>query len=241
MGCGVFLGLAQDTLAQDGRLIGSVSKEHQDGPDVAILKAIAKKLKMTLTVIHAPFKRRLQLIRSGQIDLVPGLLRNAEREAFIHYLSPPYKNRSDTVFFVRKNQASRILRYEDLNSLVIGTTLASSYFPRFDQDKRLFKQPVSSGVSNFRKLILGRIDSVIYPESAGIDLIHNMGIEDQVAMAVYRFSRKKEVFIGISKRSHLMNDVEWVDARIRAMIESGVIRKIIVNYYIMNGLPVPAM
>ena len=239
--CFVLHGFSGPLSAGGTELVGSVAIEHKDGPDMAILEALAGKLKMPLTIIHAPFKRRLQLMRSGEIDLMPGLLRNAVRESFIHYLSPPYKNRSDTVFFVRKGEASRILRYEDLQSLRIGTTLGSTYFPRFDQDAQLAKEVVTGGISNFRKLLLERIDAVVYPESAGIDLIHKMGIEDRVIMAVYRFSKRKEVYLGISRRSHLMNDIATVEAIVRSMIESGEIRQIIVNYYILKNLPVPAM
>ena len=239
--CFALLGFPAPLSADDTGLVGSVAIEHKDGPDMAILEAIAGKLKMPLTVIHAPFKRRLQLMRSGEIDLMPGLLRNAVRESFIHYLSPPYKNRSDTVFFVRTGEASRVLQYEDLQSLRIGTTIGSTYFPRFDQDAHLAKEAVSGGISNFRKLLLERIDAVVYPESAGIDLIYKMGIEDRVAMAVYRFSERKDVYLGISRRSHLMDDIETVAAIVRSMIESGEIRQILVRYYIRNNLPVPAM
>ena len=223
--CLVLFAFARPLAAEDAGLVGSVAVEHKDGPDVVILKAIAARLKMPLTIIHAPFKRRLQLMHSGEIDLMAGLLKNAQRESFIHYISPPYKNRSDTVFFVRKNEASRILRYEDLHSLKIGTTLGSTYFPRFDQDLQLRKEAVAGGIPNFKKLLLKRIDAVIYPESAGIDLVHTMGIEDRVAIAVYRFSKEKNVYLGISRQSRLMKDIDSVEAIIRSMIESGEIRK----------------
>ena len=60
-------------------------------------------------------------------------------------------------------------------------------------------------------------------------------------MAVYRFSERKDVYLGISRRSHLMNDAETVEAIVRSMVESGEIRQIIVRYYIINNLPVPAI
>ena len=38
-----------------------------------------------------------------------------------------------------------------------------------------------------------------------------------------------------------MNEIERVEAVVRAMIENGEIRRTIVSYYILNNLPVPAM
>jgi len=68
-----------------------------------------------------------------------------------------------------------------------------------------------------------------------------MGVEDRVARAVCRFPKRKDVYPGISRRSHLMNDREPVEVIVRSMIEGGEIRKIFVRYYILNNLPVPAM
>jgi len=68
-----------------------------------------------------------------------------------------------------------------------------------------------------------------------------MGVEDRVARAVCRFPKRKDVYLGISGRSHLMNDRETVEVIVRSMIEGSQIRKIFVRYYILNNLPVPAM
>ena len=67
------------------------------------------------------------------------------------------------------------------------------------------------------------------------------GIEDRVAIAVYRFSKEKNVYLGISRQSRLMKDIDSVEAIIRSMIASGEIRKRITRYYILKKLPVPAM
>jgi polar amino acid transport system substrate-binding protein len=180
-------------------------------------------------------------MKDGKIDLMPGLLKNPERENYIHYIFPPYKERSDTVFFLSKGKPSVLKKYEDLYALKIGTNLGSNYFPQFDKDTKLKKEAVSSGIPNFRKLLLGRIDTVIFPEAGGIDLIHRIGIADRIEMAEFRFAQKKPVYIGISRKSHLMDNITKTESVIVSMIESGEIRRIIVNYYVSRFLPVPAM
>lgn len=218
----------------------SVAKESAHSLDVMILEAIAKKLKIKLIIQHAPFSRRLYMMKDGTIDLMAGLLKRPEREAYIHFVQPPYKNRSDTIFFVPKGKASLIKTYENLASLKIGTTLGSKYFHRFDEDNDLDKEPVPKVMSNFKKLLLGRLDTVIYPEGAGIEKIHEMRIADKIEIAHYRFSKKKQVYIGISKKSHIMDDIDNIESVICQMIEQGEIKQIIIDYYTQRNLPVPA-
>ena len=234
------LGFHVSIVRAHGTLSTSVAIENKNGLGAIILNAIAKELKVTLITQYAPFSRRLHMMKDGTIDLMAGLLKRPEREKYIHFISPPYKNRSDTVFFVPKGKSSLIQTYNDLHPLRIGTTFGSKYFHRFDEDETLDKESIPNGMSNFKKLLLGRLDTVIYPEGAGIELIHKMDISDRVEMAQFRFSKKKQVYIGISKKSHLMEDIHATESIIRQMIENGKIKNIIVNYYTQRNLPVPA-
>jgi polar amino acid transport system substrate-binding protein len=179
-------------------------------------------------------------MKDGTIDLISGLLKRPEREEYIHFVHPPYLERSDTVFFVQKGKSSLIETYADLYPLKIGTILGSQYFQQFDQDTRLHKEPVSGMLINFKKLLLGRLDTIVLPEGAGIDQIHKMGITDKIAMARYRFSKRKEVYIGISKKSRLMDNINEIETIIGSMIENKEIKKIIIEYYTRRNLPVPA-
>jgi polar amino acid transport system substrate-binding protein len=221
-------------------LVTSVAKENRNGVSVEILTAIAKQLRAKLVIQEDPFKRRLYLMKDGTIDLISGLLKRPEREEYIHFVHPPYMERSDTVFFVQKENASLIDTYADLYPLKIGTILGSQYFQQFDQDTRLHKEPVSGMLINFKKLLLGRLDTIVLPEGAGIDQIHKMGITDKIAMARYRFSKRKEVYIGISKKSRLMDNINEIETIIGSMIENKEIKKIIIEYYTRRNLPVPA-
>ncbi len=104
----------------------------------------------------------------------------------------------------------------------------------------MHKEAVADGVAHFKKRLPGRIDAVIYPESAGIDPIHKIGIDDRAALAVRRFSNRKDLYSGIPERSHVMEDRARVEAGIRTMIASGEIGTIVIRYSIYIKLPVPA-
>ncbi len=227
--------------ARNHALVTSVGEENRDSPDHHILAAVAAQLDAQAIFQYAPFKRRLLMLKKGDIDLVCGLLKRPEREVYIHYIHPPYKKRSDTVFFVTQQNSQSIQTYEDLKRLKIGVTRGSKYFIRFDDDKTLHKEIVHQATVNFRKLTLKRLDTVIIDESTGIHLIHKLGIADQVEPAPFRFSRNKFVYIGISKNSGLMKRINEVEPVIQEMIASGKIRQRIRDYYTSRNLPVPAL
>ena len=218
----------------------SVAEELQDGPDARLLKAAAEELGLTTLFRTAPFKRRLIMMENGNVDMICGLLHGPERAGYIHYVSPPYKTRSDTIFFVRRKDREKIKTYEDLQWLKIGVSRGAKYFERFDLDSRLTKEPALAE-SNFKKLLLGRIDTVIQDESNGIFLIHKLNLADRIIMSPFRFSRGKKVYFGISKKSWMMAELDRVEPILTEFITSGRARDIISGYYTRRGLPVPAL
>lgn len=219
----------------------SVTEEFEKSLDEAIFTAIAEKLGSRITIINAPFKRRLHLMKNGTIDLMAGLLKRPEREEYIHYIDPPYKNRSDTVFIVPKGKKKLIQSYDDLRPLRIGTQIGSKYFHPFDNDTTLTKEMAPKGTCNFMKLLHDRLDTVVIAESFGIDLINRMGVAQQLEIADFRFSEKENGYIGISKKAPIMKHLSKIEAVIKDLITSGEMKTIIINYYTSRNLPIPAL
>ncbi|WDP87788.1 MAG: transporter substrate-binding domain-containing protein [Desulfobacter sp.] len=217
-----------------------MSEDTKNGVNAKILTTIAASIDADIIFKYAPFKRRLIMMKNGDIDMSCGLLKNNERAEYIHYILPPYKNRSDTIFFVKKGQAGRIKTYEDLAGLKIGVIRGARFFEQFDTDQTSNKDYCEQTTTNFRKLIFNRVDTVISNEAAGIDIIHRLGISNQVEMSNFRFSKEKHVYIGISKKSHLMDKIHLLEPRIKEMINTQKISQIITRHYRELGVPVPA-
>ena len=212
----------------------------ESNPNIDVLEAVAARLGVKLKLIRAPFKRALLMMRDGDLDIMAGLLKKPERETYICYIQPPYKTRSDTVFFVPLGKANLIMDYEDLFPLRIGTTLGAKYFPRFDQDSSLTKETVPGGENSLRMLLAGRIQAVASSEGDGIELADKMGILDKIEMARFRFCGKKNVYIGLSKASRIRERIPGIADTITSMTESGELLRVFESYYTRRNLPVPA-
>jgi len=212
-------------------LATAVSKEHCNSVVVVILKAVARKLDADLTIRHAPFARRLSWMRTGEIDLMGGLLKRPEREDYIYYVMPPYVTKNRKVFFVRKRDPALITCYEDLYGYKIGTKIGSRYFPRFDRDPDIVKEPTRSVALNFKKLVDGRIDAVVYSLRSGLLKLHEMNLVDQVVVADYVYLEDNPVYIGISMKSPLLYHRDKLENAVREMVDSGEVKTIIADYY----------
>ncbi len=242
---GILFGLAllfsipMSSWAKD-TLISSEIKGQEDSFLTHVSQAIADKLGLELQWRTTTFGRALLLLRDGDSDIHGGVLKRPEREAYLHYIEPPFARYINRVFVVPKGQHSSIQRYEDLYGLRIGTTQGYKYFPRFDEDVRLKKHEVGSYRQNFGKLPRGRIDAFITPEVFAIEMMEAMELSDKFEFADYRYRQEDPAYIVLSKKSPLMaTRGEEVESVIREMIESGEIRTLIEQHFISRDLPVP--
>ncbi|MCP5012928.1 MAG: amino acid ABC transporter substrate-binding protein, partial [Aestuariibacter sp.] len=152
-------------------LISSKIKGSENNFFLVVSQAIADKLGLELQWRTTTFGRALLLLRDGDSDIQVAVLKRPEREAYLHYIEPPFTRYVSRVFVVAKGQHSSIQRHEDLYGLRIGTTQGVKYNPRFDEDTRLKKQVVGGHNQNIGKLLRGRIDTLIAPEVSAIEMI----------------------------------------------------------------------
>lgn len=137
------------------------------GPLVEVLEVAAKRAGLRLEWRYAPFARSLADLREGRIDLVPRVLPDPERNRYLHYLPSIGTQDKDILFAVHPSR--RVERYEDLAPLRIGVKRSSLYFPRFDADTTLHKQPAVDDDILVRMFRAGRIDAIAVLDKAAID------------------------------------------------------------------------
>lgn len=137
------------------------------GPLVKVLEVAAERAGLQLEWRYAPFARSLADLREGRIDVVPRVLPDPERDHYLHYLPSIGTQDKQILFTIRPTQ--RVERYEDLAPLRIGVKRSTLYFPRFDADKALHKQPAVDDDILVRMFRAGRIDTIAVLDKAAID------------------------------------------------------------------------
>lgn len=176
-------------------------KGEPAGIDIEFLEMLAARMGLAVEYVHYPFKRGLKMMEVGEIDLMIGVLRRAEREAYLHYIEPPYKSETSKAFFVLRGRERAIAAHDDLRGLRVGTVLGGRYYPEFDDDPRIVKYAVTSPDLNFKMLLAGRIDAFVMTETAGDYRVARSGLADRIAKADYVHRESQDVYMVLSRRS----------------------------------------
>jgi len=200
------------------------------GIDIQVAKALLGEVGLSPKYLKMPWKRCLAAMEEGEGDIMNGVLRSPERETYLYFLEPPYKNKTVKVFYVLKGSGTAIGRYEDLRGLTIGTTLGVKYFERFDADRTLSKDVVKYDPINLRKLAAGHIDCFIATEETGDYLIRKEGLDGRIVKAAFRIEEPANVYFVISRKSRLMERAPELSEALRRMVETGTVDRMIGEY-----------
>jgi polar amino acid transport system substrate-binding protein len=209
----------------------------KEGIDVRLIEALLSAYNETYDAelqadyIGCPWKRCLEMMRTGEADLISGVFKRPEREGYMRFIEPPYKTKSAKVFYVQKGQEVSIENYEDLYQLKIGIQAGVKYFERFDTDSKLQKEEVTEDLSNFRKLQYGRIDAVISTETQADYLIAINGLQEKFNKAGYRYDTDLPVYFALSKQSDYLQESSRFAKLVKDLTEQGVFQAAIENYF----------
>ena len=128
------------------------------GTDVLMLEELAKPIGLIFEYVECPWRRCLVMLEAGEVDLISSISKSPERERYLQFIEPAYRNGYDIYFYTR---GADLRRYEDLNGLTIGLIRGSAYFERFDEDHRLTKFAVTREEQLIDMLSKGRLDVIV--------------------------------------------------------------------------------
>lgn len=157
--------LFANTLKADFRhrppeMVINAENQQVSGPLKDILEEAAKTIGFNIEWRIIPFPRSLVTLENGSVDIVPRVIRTAEREAFVRFIGP-ISEQTRNIVFVTRSDGPTITNYEDLTSLNIGVKRGTAYFESFDKDKEINKTVVNDDFNLARMLEAKRIDAVI--------------------------------------------------------------------------------
>ncbi|KAB2889713.1 MAG: amino acid ABC transporter substrate-binding protein [Desulfobulbaceae bacterium] len=199
------------------------------GIDVDIVEKLAGELGVAIEIQRHPWARALEMMRTGQADMVTGAARTAEREVFMHYIPVSYCA-VRPVFYTQRGKGQSIRTYQDLYGRKIGYSLHSAYFEPFNSDTRLDKVGLSTEQQLLQVLALGRLELIIGTDPNISYDTTRMGFTEKIEPTAYAPPDKTELFITLSRKSSAMDLAPQIERALRKLLDDGTIETILERY-----------
>jgi polar amino acid transport system substrate-binding protein len=201
------------------------------GENVEVAKAFIQRIGIELAFTeNTPFKRCIELLKVGRVDIMVGILDSIQRQTDFHmYL---YDDMTVKAFFTRKH-GPQISSFSDLKGLNIALLRGVQQSKRFDQAPRnLFnKIEVNSLLAAFSMLEVGRVDAVVCTDYYGEHILNrSTNLSSVIVKSTYTMSKDTPVFIALSKRSKFANYHKKFKKLAKEMFESDEFTKIIFDF-----------
>jgi len=211
-----------------------VAKGFDNGLHSKYLKYFADKLSVEIEISSISFARRVQLLKSGKLDLMVGLQRTENREDEFVYILPHYETLRFR-YYVLKDRRDDFNTYSDLKGKVVGINRHAKYFSLFDSDESITKYPLSTLEQNIEMLLRGRIDSFIHYGESAYPILAELGLEDKIVQMKYQPQHEKRHYLVISKHSPLIQMKAKLENIIKNAIAKGELLNIRLAHYRQNS------
>ena len=207
-----------------------VSENAISGIDDDLWQKLAQSMGFEIEYIRCPWKRCLDMMRTGQIDAMSGLAWREKRAIYIQYTQPAYF-RCSTRYYLRKGEENTLKTQQDLNKLNIGMVRGSAYYPSFDNNTALHKTQMAQESVLLQLLAAQRIDTYIGTDcQADYELAHSQW-SNSFTKAPYNPKNHTPLYIGLSKSSKWSTELEQINQNIEKILQQGFQNEIKQKYY----------
>jgi polar amino acid transport system substrate-binding protein len=190
----------------------------------ALTREIYRRLGSSVDCRAIPWTRALSEARDATGG-IGGLYINQEREAFLDFSEPLYKE--DLAVYYREASGFKIRTVGDLRGKTVGVICGWSYGDEFDaasQNAAFIIEVNSSDELNFQKLLAGRIDVVIAVINSGDQFLAREPFAGVITRSEAIFSL--DVFIAFHRSLKKKDDLARINAAIAAMKKDGSLERI---------------
>lgn len=202
-----------------------IENGERTGLYVEIFEEIAERLGWEVHYREAPFRRVLRMVQQGEVDVMLGPLETEERAELMEFVAPAFPPERRLFFYLNKEH--RIERYADLYGRAIGVLEGASYFPRFDDDEDLLKEPAPRYENLMLMLQKGRVDVVIAPELVGLYTVEKLGLDVEVSPF---FVPGERSYIAVAKNSPVIQYADDIRAALKLIEMEGIHEDLVLKY-----------
>jgi polar amino acid transport system substrate-binding protein len=206
------------------------SKGVMQGVGIEIVRAIAAKLHMPMTISVVPWGRSLQQMQHGEADILIGPYPTPDRARYMDFSALAIYRAKVGLFTLPNKHIDWHGDFSKLDGLRIGTTLAWYYGAKFQaQLPTLTLDPAIHQPDSFRMLLHDRVDLVITTESAAQAAIDQLGIADKI-VELTPLVDVLEGHIGFSKAPEMQPIRSAFDKALDELVADGSVARINQKY-----------
>lgn len=206
-----------------------IDADQKSGLYVEIFEEIADLLGWQVHYREAPFRRVLQMVVQGDVDIMLGPVRTEARNDRLEFVAPAFPPERRLFFYL--NDKHRIERYSDLYGKRIGVLEGARYFNRFDNDENLMKEPAPRYENLMQMMARDRIDVVIAPELVGLYTVRKLGLAARVSPF---FVPGERSWIAVSKQSPVLAYADDIRAALKLIEMNGTHEALVLKYLEQN-------
>lgn len=209
------------------------AKGDLQGLDIELLQKLSERTGIKFEVMRAPWARGLSGLENGSADMMTGLARTSDREAYIQYITPSYFSCSPR-FYAKPATAQFLSSYGQLKGLRIGYVYESAYFEPFDSDPNLNKIGVNNEQQLLEMLKRDRIQAFIGTDCQ-VDYQLNSGKWSGIAaQAAYKPNAKIDLFIGLSRKRSNPKTIQRLSQALQNLHQEGWVTQAAARYKIRS-------
>ena len=207
-----------------------IDGEKVSGIDIELIEKLAEMQQLEPVYYACPWARCLQLLRTGEIDLVSFVFHSPERAQYLDYIEQPYVHGNYQAFYLNRNTQLQINQFSDLLPLHIGVRRDISYFPRFDQNSVIKKKQVTYDLQLIKMLNSNHIDALVGQEEVIDYLLLKNGFNQQIVKANYKVFQVDNAFLAFSKKSKVRHLKAEMEANLHRLLAQDLIGKLRKKY-----------
>jgi polar amino acid transport system substrate-binding protein len=213
---------------------GETGSAPTGGYAVDFLNEIASRLTLNISMELLPWKRCLLMAKKGQVDGVMLITKSGNRERYLDF-SIPLMSDNNLVWFRRgDNIGSKVNSFAELKNYRIGVAASFNYGDEFNEASEHYKFNIEEArdiESNFKKLVLGRIDVFFVNLSAANEVFRENPSLAKKVTYVDKLFDKVPFYIAFSKKSKEKTLLPLFNKTIQEMLKEGAIDRILENRY----------
>lgn len=190
------------------------------GIDVELMQELSQRSGIAFDIQLVPFKRVIESLRLGTVDLGMAVLRNAEREAFAIYSGVLHN--STYVLFAPKGREFRFDSLESLRGKNIGRVRGFFISEAFDAEVaagRIMVSESAAAEQGIKMLMAGRVDAISGQSVVTRYLAREMGLADRLSALPQALTPDRPAYLVLSRAS-AMPDKERISERLRQALEA---------------------